>query len=71
MQLIDPSYFFIDQTDNILITDYGSNSIHIFDKEFQLIHKISVSLKPMGITVDKRGRVIVVCQAENSCLQIF
>ena len=71
MQLIDPSYFFIDQTDNILISDCGSNSIHIFDKEFQLFHKISVSPNPTGITVDKRGRVIVVCQGENNCLQIF
>ena len=71
MQLIDPSYFFIDQTDNILISDCGSDSIHIFDKEFQLIHEISVSPNPVGITTDKRGRVIVVCQAENNCLQIF
>ena len=71
MQLINPYYLFIDQTDNILISDCGSNSILIFDKEFQLIHEISVSPNPMGITVDKGGRVIVVCQAENSCLQIF
>ena len=71
MQVINPFYFFIDKTDNILISDYGSNSIRIFNKEFQLIHKISVSPKPMGITVDKRGRVIVVCRAENNCLQIF
>ena len=71
MQVIYPWNFFIDQTDNILISDCGSNSIQIFDKEFQLIHAISVSPKPMGITVDKRGRVIVVCRADNSCLQIF
>ena len=71
MQVISPSYFFIDQTDNVLISDYGSNSIHIFNIEFQLIHGISVSPNPMGITVDRRGRVIVVCRAENSCLQIF
>ena len=71
MQVIDPYYFFIDQTDNILISDRGSNSILIFNKEFQLIHEISVSPRPMGITVDKRGRVIVVCQANNNCLQIF
>ena len=71
MQVIDPWNFFIDQTDNILISDCGSNSIHVFSKEFQLIHKISVSLNPMGFTVDKRGRVIVVCQAINNCLQIF
>ena len=71
MQVINPWFFFIDQTDNILISDCDSNSIHIFDKEFQLIHKISVSPKPVGITVDKRGRVIVVCHSENNCLQIF
>ena len=71
MQVISPFYFFIDQTDNILISDNDSNSIHIFDKEFQVIHKISVSPSPMGITVDKRGRVIVVCRAKNNCLQIF
>ena len=71
MQVINPRFFFIDQTDNILISDCGSNSIHIFNKEFQLIHKISVSPNPMGITVDKRGRVMVVCQANNNCLQIF
>ena len=71
MQVIYPWNFFIDQTDNILISDRGSNSIHIFNTEIQLIHKISVSPNPMGITIDKRGRVIVVCYAENYCLQIF
>ena len=71
MQMINPFHFFIDQTDNILISDYGSNSIQIFNKEFQLIHKISVSPKPMGITVDKKGRIIVLRQAENNCLQIY
>ena len=71
MQVINPWNFFIDHTDNILISDNGSDSIRIFNKEFQLIHKISVSPIPMGIIVDKRGRVIVVCRAENNCLQIF
>ena len=71
MQVINPCFFFIDQTDNILISDRDSNSIRIFNNEFQLIHKISVSPNPMGITVDKRGRIMVVCQAENNCLQIF
>ena len=71
MRVIGPWRFFIDQTDNLLFSDCGSNSIHVFNKQFKLIHKISVSPKPMGITVDKRGRVIVVCWAENNCLQIF
>ena len=71
MQVVNSYYFFIDRTANILISDNGSNSIRIFNEEFQLIHKISVSPYPMGITVDKRGRVIVVCRANNDCLQIF
>ena len=54
MQVINPFYFFIDRTGNILISDRDSNFIHIFNKEFQLIHKISVSPNPMGITVDKK-----------------
>ena len=71
MQVVNPWSFFIDLTDNILISDCGSRSIHIFNKESQLIHEISVSPNPMGITVDKRGRVIVVCRADRNCLQIF
>ena len=70
-QVINPCYFFIDQTDNILISDYGSNSIHIFNSQFQLFHKIPVSNYPMGVTVDNQGRVIVVSQSQKDCLQIF
>ena len=71
MEVISPSHLFIDQTNNIFISDYGSNSIRIFNEEFQLIHEIFVSPNPMGITVDKRGRVIVVCHSVKNCLQIF
>ena len=71
MQVICPFYFFIDPRDNIIISDRDSNSIHIFSTAFQLVHKIPVSPNPMGITVDFRGRVIVACRADNSCLQIL
>ena len=71
MEVINPWFFFIDQTDNIVISDCSSNSIHIFNSELQLIHKIPVSNHPTGVTVDKQGRVIVVCQAVKDCLQIF
>ena len=70
MQVIYPRFFFIDQTDNILISDYGSNSIYIFNSQFQLFHEIPVS-GPMGVTVDNQGRVIVVSQSPKNCLQIF
>ena len=71
VEVINPYLFFIDQTDNILISDRSSNFIHIFNTEFQLIHEIPVSNNPTGITVDKQGRVIVVCRADMDCLQIF
>ena len=71
MEVIDPNFFFLDQTENILISDLSSNSIHFFNTEFKLIHKIPVSNYPTGVTVDKQGRVIVVCQAVKDCLQIF
>ena len=71
MDVVDPYFFFIDKTNNILITDISSNCINIYNTEFQLIHKISVSPCPMGITVDLKGRVIVVCQSARDCLQIF
>ena len=58
MKVINPFHFFIDRTDNILISDYGSNYIFIFNSQFQLFHKIPVSDNPMGVTVDYQGRVI-------------
>ena len=71
MDVVDPYFFFIDRTDNILITDYYSNSIDIYNTEFRLLHKIPVSNLPTGVTVDNQGRVIVVCQADKDCLLIF
>ena len=70
-QVIYPCFFLIDKFGNILISDYDSNSILILNSGFELIHKISTSNQPMGITMDKEDRVIVVCQSDNNCLQIF
>ena len=71
MQVVNPCFFFIDQTDYILISDRDSNSILIFNSQFQFFHDIPVSDYPMGVTIDTQGRVIVVCQAKKNCLQIF
>ena len=71
MQVVDSLYFFIDYSNNILISDCGSKSIQIFNPEFKLIHKIYTSTYPMGVVADNRRRVIVVCSADKECLQIF
>ena len=70
-QVLCPCFFFIDKFGNILISDYNSNSILILNSEFELIHKISTSDQPTGITMDKEDRIIVVCNSDNNCLQIF
>ena len=67
----NPNSFFIDDSNNLLISDYGSNSILIFNPLFEFIHKISVSAHPTGIVVDKQRRIIVVSCSDNNCLQIF
>ena len=70
-QVVYPCFFCIDKFGSILISDCNSNSILILNSEFEFIAKISVSNNPMGITMDKEDRVIVVCVASNNCLQIF
>ena len=71
MLVVNPYNFFIDNFANILISDCDSNSILIFNPKFKFTHKIQVSNSPMGVTVDNHGRVIVVCRADDNCLQIF
>ena len=72
MEVVCPNFFFfIDQTDNIIISDRLSNSIIIFTPQFELFHKIPVSQYPMGVTIDNQGRIIVVSQSPKDCLQIF
>ena len=71
MLVSNPCHFFIDDSNNLLISDCGSNYILIFNPLFQFIHKISVSDNPTGIVVDKQRRIIVVSRSDKNCLQIF
>ena len=71
MQVMDPFYFAIDNSDNILISDKDSDSILLFNPKFEYLRTITVSNFPMGITVDNLGRIIVVSQSKNNCLQIY
>ncbi|KAI6657049.1 Cell surface protein [Oopsacas minuta] len=52
-QVISPFFFFLDNSDNILISDYGSDSIQIFNSKYECIHKISIP-EPSGITLDDK-----------------
>ena len=71
MQVVKPFYFFIDDSNNIIISDSRSNSINVFNPEFELIHKIDTSPDPVGVVINNQERILVVCRADKGCLQIF
>ncbi|KAI6647691.1 NHL repeat containing protein [Oopsacas minuta] len=66
----NPDFFCIDNSNNILVTDFTSRYIFIFNSQFYLIHKIFIDYST-GIAVDNRGRVIIVCDGGEHCLNIF
>ncbi|KAI6657318.1 hypothetical protein LOD99_66 [Oopsacas minuta] len=70
-QVITPRSFFIDNSNNILIADCSSNSISIFNPEFQSIYNIPVLGQPTAVTVDNHDRVIVMCDRTVNCPLIF
>ncbi|KAI6653475.1 Tripartite motif-containing protein 3-like isoform X2 [Oopsacas minuta] len=70
LQLFYPYFFYIDNSNNILITARSSDCIILFDSKFDIIHKISI-VYPTGIAVDNRGRVIVVGDGCEYILHIF
>ena len=69
-QVASPHFFCVDRNGNILISGYRSN-ISIFNSKYESIHRISVSQSPIGLTLDNMDRIVVVCQSEKYCLQIF
>ena len=65
-----PNSFVIDEAGNFIFPSYSNNNITIFDKQGRLIHKITDSIsKPVGLTLDSKGRVIVV--GHNDRILIF
>ena len=57
----DSIYFCFDLYNNIIVSDYYSNSIQIFTINGQIIHKIFCESNPRGISVDNNNNIICVC----------
>ena len=77
-QTSSPRSFDIDRDYNIMMSDYGNDCVYVFNKEGEQIHKfgkqgqgIGEFYCPYGIMLDNTGRIIVVCQKDNNCLQFF
>ena len=70
MQIVHPWCFFVDNTGNVLITDNDSDTLVIFNSDFELIQDFPVEKFPTGIAVDNQDRLLL-CYAEKFILQIF
>ena len=65
-----PWSFCIDGTGNFIISDYNQNAVIIFNHQGDVVHRITDSVQqPMGVTLDARGRIILV--GYNHRLLIF
>ena len=65
-----PSSFCIDGAGNFIISDYNQNAVIIFNHQGDVVHRITDNVqKPIGVTLDARGRIIMVC--DNHRLLIF
>ena len=78
-KLVSNPYFFdLDPDLNLVISDAASHCIAVFSKEGLLVHKIGYEgeepgglIEPMGVILDRQGRVYSVCGKNQGCLQIF
>ena len=78
MQVDYPSCFCLDSAENIIISNWLSNTIQIFTKEGNLITTIGeegqqagMLYSPTGIALTKELSLVVVSENENFSLQIF
>ena len=76
--VVDPYYFILDKSLNILIADFGRHCVSIFSFGGELIHRFGEEgekkgdfMKPRGITIDVEGRIIVASENPEHCVQVF
>ena len=74
----NPLCFDIDREYNIIMCDYTNHCVYVFNQEGEQIHKfgkegqsIGEFYHPYGIALDNTGRIVVVCQKNTNCLQLF
>ena len=66
------SYFFcLDAEMNIYLTDFSAGFVYVFDVEGQLIHQFGGLHQPLGIALDLNGRIILVNNKQEECLQMW
>ncbi|KAI6657215.1 RING finger protein nhl-1-like [Oopsacas minuta] len=76
--VINPARLFVDESGNIVITDYGAHCVCVFSHEGELIHKIGKGgqergefIQPRGVCINQEGRLLVSSDNPNHAIQIF
>ncbi|KAI6653173.1 RING finger protein nhl-1-like isoform X1 [Oopsacas minuta] len=76
--VIHPVCLFVDESGNILITDFEAHCVCVFSHEGELIHKIGKEgqqrgefIQPAGICINQEGRLLVSSENPNHAIQIF
>ena len=71
-QTKNPSSFCLDAFNNILLTDWATSTICIFNSNCKLITTISKDIDcPEAISIDNKGNIVVVSFRSNYCIQKF
>ena len=73
-----PRSFDIDRDYNIVMSDYKSHCVYVFNRDGEQIHTFGRSGQaigefdhPCGIAIDNKGLIVVVCEKNIGCLQFF
>ena len=76
--VVTPCFVSIDESLNILITDFAHHCVYVFSFEGVLIHRFGKAgrkrgnfIDPRGIAIDVEGRILVASKNPNSCIQVF
>ena len=77
-QLVEAYYFCLDRNMNIIISDIGAHNVKVFNGEGQLVATIGHEgtgpgefYRPIGIDINKEGRIVVVDNKDSHKLQFF
>ena len=76
--VVAPSFFVLDKSLNILISDFKNHCVSIFSFGGELIHRFGKEgekrgelLEPTGVTINVEGRILVASKNPEHCFQIF
>ena len=76
--ILSASYFILDESFNVVITDNESHSVCVFTFGGEFVHKFGREgrgrgdlKEPSGVSFDADGRVIVVSENPEHCVQLF